>query len=187
MSSLTSDSAVAKTSRVNRGLKPRKCPWVTLNDRYEDDEVEETRPLYLTADNTLNEKLHDELDGLLPQDLGRGVWVRNYMLKVTTNKVQAIVLAQIIYWLSDGRGHNPQPHKKLYYRWTAQTSAGLASQTGLTDDQVDKALNWLRKANFLNWKNRLFNGIKQRHIWVNWRAITDACLKLMSQCSLETK
>ena len=126
------------------------------------------RRSFNTPNNTLNERTRGQLLEDMTSDHRKGTLVPRYALMITNNAADALVLAQLVYWLSDERGHPPKQEKGIPCKWTALTSTELGQQLCRTEDEVDKALRRLNKQGFIQWKNKIFSGKLHRHIWLDW-------------------
>ncbi len=119
----------------------------------------------------MNEEAREKfLKQLDPEDEERGTHVPKYVLSITRNAADALTLSQIRYWINLS-GHDPIPHKKLFYKWTALTSKELGKQLYRTEDEIEKSLKRLKTSGLIDWKIKMFGGFRKRHIWVNWEKI----------------
>jgi hypothetical protein len=175
-------AAKSKTSRRDARNRPSRTPrrneTETVADSYEFDVdedlgMESHRRAFHTPSNTLNERSRDQLLGSLPKNDTRGPVVHRYVLMITDNATDGLLLSQLIYWLSKST-HLPLWEESIPCKWTAQTSSELGQQLALSEDQVDKSLTRLKKRGFVQWKRKIFGGKLHRYIWLRWDRIAQA-------------
>jgi hypothetical protein len=103
--------------------------------------------------------------------------VRVRVIRVPTRVIEtigdhraAIVYGQVRWLLSKHQTHAPDPGRGLYGRWRAETRQSLAQQTGLTEHQVERALDRLRRSGLI--------GARQAIFWGGGPLHTRTCLHL---------
>lgn len=184
MSNLPNDNTPAKPkglSKRKRKLSPRRRDRSTVDEDYDldlddsrDQDGKSSGVSRTTPDDRLNEVQRTNLLKAIPREDDRGPRVPVWLLLITDNATDALVLAQLKYWLTEDRGHPPFWKKGLPCKWVALTSTGLGSQLARTQDEIDKSLNRLKEQGFVEWKNRVFKGKLHRHIWLKWGQIAKA-------------
>jgi hypothetical protein len=96
----------------------------------------------------------------------RGVFVPLWALVALGNPYQALVLAQVLYWFSEGR--DGKPRAKVRDRdavlWYVATYEDLAGQVGLNPRTVRKAVGDLVSLGFLTRKVARYRGTPTTHL-----------------------
>jgi DNA-binding transcriptional ArsR family regulator len=81
-----------------------------------------------------------------PGEGGRGVYVPGWVMAVTLNSDQRLLLAQLAYWLGRARG-SPKKRRGAFYDephwWTGKTYRQLGREVGMTRRQVRHAIGRL--------------------------------------------
>ena len=138
----------------------------------EEQPVKRNRSPSSTAADTMNRDAKKKfLSGLHQDDCGngkhRGTLVPKWTLRIVSNSNDALVFAQIGYWIIR-HGNPPNPRRQLNYRWVAKSATDLAQELHRTRDEVDHSFQRLRRQKLIDWKARKFGGVKQRHVWILW-------------------
>jgi len=135
-----------------------------------------------TSANTINEQVRiDLISRLHADDKGRstdkprGTLVSKWLLRVASNSTDALVLSQLVYWLD--RGNKPNPKRGLQHKWVAKSATDLAVELVRKKDDVDHSLRRLKQAGLIDWVNRKFGGVRQRHIWIPWANVQKAYMQ----------
>ena len=178
MQSTASDKMKSKKNKRRSRGNPMKTKPLTIKKCLEPVKQERSSRRKSTAANTENEaakKRH--LESLAEEDKGesrknRGTIVPRWLLRIVNNSTEALVLAQLVYWID--RGHKPNPNRNLCLRYVAKKAPQLAAELYRTDDETHKALLRLRKRGFISWENRKFGGERCRHISIDWEKVEAA-------------
>ena len=105
--------------------------------------------------------------------LGGVILVHPWAILATSNEEQAVVLSQLAYYVTGQRGTHSigaDPTRGLPHTSTARSAKVLAEETGQTEAGVDHVLRALQSAGLIDWRQKLFGGLKTRHIWLTERA-----------------
>jgi hypothetical protein len=104
---------------------------------------------------------------------GPGVFVPRWALVALGNPADALVLAQLIYWLAPGeRGECRARRRDQGGRpWLAKTHADLAAETGLNPRTVRGALARLRARGLIEVRYARDRGLRMSHIRLRLDAV----------------
>ena len=139
-----------------------------------------------TAANTENEAVRKRhLASIAKEDKGknleaRGTLVPKWLLRIVENSTEALVIAQLIFWID--RGNRPNPKRGLTLNWVAKKAPDLASELYRKEHEIDSALLRLKNRGFISWVNRKFAGERCRHISIQWEKV-EAAYKLAKKKS----
>ena len=165
-----------------RNLRPRTNHMakqsLSLDDCFAADEKKKRRrTIQSTAANTENQRLQAEfLGSLVGDDKGgkrpRGTLVPKWVLRIGLNSTDALVFAQLAYWLK--LGNSPNQKRKLQLRWVAKSAGDLAEELHRTVNEVNHAIDRLKRRELITWETKKFSGIRQRHISIDWSNVIAA-------------
>lgn len=170
------------TTGPKRNLKPRTNHMaeksLSLDGCFAADEKKkQTRTIRSTAADTENQRLQAEfLGSLVEDDKGdkrpRGTQVPKWLLRIGLNSTDALVFAQLAYWLE--RSNPPTQKRELQLRWVAKSAGDLAEELHRTVNEVNHAIDRLKRRELITWERRKFAGIRQRHISIDWSNVIAA-------------
>lgn len=175
---------VQKDSLTTRKPKVTAANDYSLAECFEEDQPsKKKRRSIISAASTINQtEKKSFLNGLLKDDQSnRGTHIPKWVLRIIPDATEALVFAQLVYWLSGKTFHSPNQDRGLKHRWIAKSAVDLAGEIHLKRDAIDKAFTRLKRRGFICWVNRKFGGKKQRHVSIDWANIHSAYKQVASE------
>lgn len=175
------EPATSRQRRRRRKQKPRGNPMkssaLSIEECLAPPQKKKRKSLRKsTASNTENEAARERhFDSIAMEDKGsggkaRGTHVDKWILRVFTNSTEAIVFAQLHYWIKRS-SHSPQPGRSLNLNWIAKNASDLASEVCRKKHVINRALKCLKDNGFITWENKKFAGQVCRHISIVWSKV----------------
>lgn len=94
-----------------------------------------------------------------------GVMVHNEIRRIVKNGDQAIILSQIIYWMSPGASGSIRAKARFNEkRFVALTHEALGSQVGMSARRVKTCLGELKKVGLVEIEHHRWNGVRCSYI-----------------------
>lgn len=93
-----------------------------------------------------------------------GIYVPQWVIRVTTSPIQAFVLAQLAYWFGqNSKGDCRASINREGHLWVAKSARELADEIGFSESQVERVTKELERRGLLATKKWKFNGAPTRH------------------------
>jgi len=110
-----------------------------------------------------------------------GIFIPEWVLAVTSNGTERLVLAQLAYWFGETRaGRVRAKIKRGGYHWVAKTYAELGREVHVTGRQARWAVDKLAERNLVVREDRRFRGLRTTHLRLSVEDI-DAAYELANQ------